>query len=245
MKHLLLAASMIAATPALAFDITNMTDAEREAFRSEMRDYLIEDPQVLAEAIDALQTWQMEQAENEARAALSARQDDLLNDGYSHVGGNPDGDVTIVEFIDYQCGWCKRAHEDVMATLEDDGNIRLVLKEFPQLGDASVEAARIALAVQEIGGGEAYASFNDILMRAQGRLSEEALDAAITEAGLDPAEIKERAKSDEIATRLNKNMDLAAALGLQGTPQFVIGDQIFRGYIPQDRIEEAVADARS
>ena len=143
MKLIPLALIACLATPAFGFDIASMSIAEREAFRAEVRAYLLDNPEVLTEAIDVLQGRQAEAAAQGDLALVKANAADLFEDGYSYVGGNPDGDLNVVEFLDYRCGYCKKAHAEVEALVETDGNIRYVVKEFPILGDQSVLSLRV------------------------------------------------------------------------------------------------------
>ena len=143
------------AAPAAAFDLSSMTDAERQTFRDEVRAYLLDNPEVLMEAIGVLEQRQAEAQASSDQELVKANAEALFNDGYSHIAGNPDGDVTMVEFLDYQCGYCKKAFPEVNQLLESDGDIRLIIKEFPILGDPSVMASRFAIAVKQLEGDEA------------------------------------------------------------------------------------------
>ncbi|MGJ8557048.1 MAG: thioredoxin domain-containing protein, partial [Sulfitobacter geojensis] len=156
------------ALPATAMDLTELSDAERAQFRAEVRAYLMENPEVIMEAVDALRE---KEANAQAQAdvdLVSVNADAIFDDGYSWVGGNPDGDITLVEFLDYRCGYCKKAHDEVAKLLEKDGNIRLIVKEFPILGDQSVLASRFAVAVKQVAGDDSYKAMNDALMAFRG-----------------------------------------------------------------------------
>ena len=148
------------ASPAAAFDISSMSEAERAAFRAEVRAYLLENPEVLSEAIEVLQQRQAEEAASQDLNLVKANQQDLFQDSHSYVGGNPEGDITVVEFIDYRCGYCRKAHTEVGQLIESDGDIRYIVKEFPILGDQSVIAARFAIATLQVAGAEAYEKVN-------------------------------------------------------------------------------------
>lgn len=233
------------ALPAAAFDISEMTEEERSAFRSEIRAYLLDNPEVLMEAISVL-----EQREREAQLAndvalAQAYEDQLLNDGYSWVGGNPDGDVTIVEFLDYRCGYCKRAFPEVEALIATDGNIRFIVKEFPILGDQSTLASRFAIAVLRVEGDAAYKDVHDALMTMRSDVTMSALVEMSDTFGLDTAAISAEMQSEDISRIISENRALAQALAISGTPTFVIGDQMVRGYIPGDQMELIVAEVRA
>ncbi|HHI70877.1 MAG TPA: DsbA family protein, partial [Rhodobacteraceae bacterium] len=138
MKRLILGTALatmpLFAPMAMATDIAEMTDSERDVFRSEIRDYLLENPEVLLEAISILEQRQADEQAGNDKALLQTNFNDIYNDGVSFVGGNPDGDITIVEFSDYRCPYCKRAHPEVADLLKSDGNIRFIYKEYPILG---------------------------------------------------------------------------------------------------------------
>ncbi len=134
--------------PAAALDLNAMTDEERQLFRAEVRAYLLDNPEVLIEAISVLEARQQQAQINGDLALVAQYSEAIFNDGYSFVGGNPDGDITIVEFLDYRCGFCKRAFPEVTELIASDGNIRFVIKEYPILGEQSTLASRFALSVR-------------------------------------------------------------------------------------------------
>jgi protein-disulfide isomerase len=224
--------------------LSDMSEADREALRTEIRAYLLEHPEVLSEAIQVLE--QRRAADRDARdAALIAENSNALFGGeHNWVAGNPDGDITVVEFSDYRCGYCKRAHPEIKELLERDSNIRLVVKEFPILGPDSVTAAKIAQAALDIDP-ERFGALHDELMAFQGQLSEAAAYQIAGTVGYDVAALKERAGSPDIEKRIGANYALARTLGLEGTPSFVVGKQILRGYLPLDGMIDVVALARA
>ena len=148
MLHRLIAPTLAAglALPAAAMDLKALTDEERALFRAEVRAYLMDNPQVIMEAVELLQAREAEQQAQADLNLVADNADALFNDGYSWVGGNPEGDITLVEFLDYRCGYCKRAHGEVAKLLESDGNIRLIVNELPILGEQAVIASRFAVA---------------------------------------------------------------------------------------------------
>ena len=224
--------------------LSDMTDAERDAFRAEVRAYLMEHPEVLMEAIQVLETRRAADALDADADLIASHGERLFHDPNSWVGGNPDGDVTLVEFSDYRCGYCKKAHPELQELLERDPNIRLVVKEFPILGPASVTAARMAQAALDLDPSK-YGALNDALMSFEGQLSEAAAYRIANSVGYDIAALKARAASAEIEARIADTYNLARAMGLQGTPSFVLGNQIIRGYLPVERMLAAVAEARA
>lgn len=249
MRHHLATLAIIAAIglPAIAaaepLDLGNMSEEDRAAFREEVRSYLRENPEVILEAIEILEDRRASAAQASDRQMIEARADQLFGDGFSWVAGNPDGDVTIVEFLDYRCGYCKKAHPVVEELLERDGDVRLIVKEFPILGPDSVAAGRMALAALELDA-EKFAPLHHALMDFEGNLTDEAAYRLAEEAGYDPQELRSLAESSEIDDRLQQNYQLAQALGLQGTPAFVVGNEIIRGYLPLEQMLGVVREAR-
>lgn len=238
------ALALTLALPAAALDLGSMTDAERSALHDEIRNYLLENPEVIMEAVAVLEQRQQQDQVSADQEMVSRNSDAIFNDDHSWVGGNPEGDITIVEFLDYRCGYCKRAFGEVKELLETDGNIRFIVKEFPILGEASVMASRFALATKLEAGDEAYESLHDALMAFNGDITEAALKRLATSFGLDADAIAARMEDDEISEAIAKNHALASALQITGTPTFVMGDQMVRGYVPLEGMEQIVAELR-
>lgn len=238
------ALTMLAATPGTA-DIIGMDDAERAAFRAEVRAYLMENPEVILEAVNGLeQRQQAQQAENDL-ALVAANAEDIFNDGYSWVGGNPDGDITLVEFIDYRCGYCRKAHTEVKELLASDGNIKFIVKEFPILGPDSDASSRFAIAVKQVAGDEAYGMVHDTLINFKGEASETALRRLSDTMGLDTDAVMAQMGSDAVSTEIAETRALAQRLQISGTPTFVLKDDMLRGYLPLDAMRQVIAEARS
>ena len=247
MMHRLIAPLLAAglALPANAMDLTELTDAERAQFRAEVRAYLMDNPEVIMEAVALLQN---REAEAQARADDNLVSDNaaaIFDDGYSWVGGNPDGDITLVEFLDYRCGYCKRAHGEVAKLLETDGNIRLIVKELPILGDQSVLASRFAIATKQIAGDDSYKAVNDALMAYNGDVTLPALRRLASTFGLDMDAIEARMDSDEVTMEIAQTRALAQQLSISGTPTFVMHDELLRGYLPFDQMMALVDEKRS
>ncbi|SET60181.1 DsbA family protein [Oceanicella actignis] len=236
------AAALLPAGPAAAQE---MPPEERALLRAEVRRYLLEHPEVVMEALRTLEQRRREQAAQADGHLVRANADALFNDGYSYVAGNPEGDVTVVEFLDYNCGYCKRAHGEVKKLLETDPNVRLIIKEFPILGPGSTVAAQAALAALEQDGGSRYLAFSDALMRHRGALDEEAVWRIAEEVGLDVRRLRDDAASRRVRERVRANHDLARALRIEGTPTFVVGDQLVRGYVPLEQLRQRIEKARA
>lgn len=223
----------------------DMTDAERQAFRDEVRAYLLENPEVLVEALDVLRARDAEAEAARDAALLTEFKDPLFNDPASWVGGNPNGDVTIVEFVDYRCGYCRKAHAEVMELVKSDGNIRLIMKEYPILGEQSLISARFAIAVLQLYGPDAYSIAHDALITLRGDATPERLRTLAGELGHDPEAILARMEAPEVTSVIDANHALGAAMEVNGTPTFVIEDSLLRGYAPLDGMRAMVEDARN
>jgi len=242
---LALTACMALATPAAATEIDAMTEAEREAFRAEVRAYLLDNPEVLMEAIAVLESRQAEQQAQSDQQLVAQNADALFDDGHSWVGGNPEGSLTIVEFADYRCGYCKKAHPEVMRLIEGDGDIRYIVKEFPILGEQSVLASRFAVAVLLEAGNAAYEEVHDTFYTGfRGEVTAASLERLAKDVGLDAGAVLARMDTDEVTDILRANQELGRTLGISGTPTFVIGDQLIRGYVPFDAMTQIVEEVR-
>ena len=231
--------------PAAAFDVAAMSDAEKEAFGAAVKDYLMENPQVLVEAIGVLEERQAAaEAEND-KVLVQTNAEDIFNDGHSWVGGNPDGDVTVVEFMDYRCSYCRKAYEEVEALLESDGNIRFVVKDFPILGQQSDLSSRFAIAVKQLAGDEVYRKAHDALIAFRGDITLESLTRLAGDLGQEPDPILKRMNEEEVTAVLRANHQLAERMRISGTPAFVIGGELLRGYAPEAAMQQIVNDQRS
>lgn len=245
MKAILSAAALSLATalPSLAFDPAAMTDAEKEAFGTAVRDYLMANPEVLIESINVLETRRAAEAVQNDLVLVENNKDAIFNDGHSWVGGNPEGDITLVEFVDYRCGFCRKVNPELEALIKDDGNIRFILKEFPILGEESDLASRFAVSVQQLTDGDTYKQIHDQLMAMRGPVNLESLTEMATAAKLDAPAIINRMNTEEVSAVLRENRQLAERMGIQGTPTFIIGPEMLRG-VPQTGLAAAVAEIR-
>lgn len=242
----LAAALMLGATalPALAFDPTAMTEAERTAFGDAVRAYLMENPEVLVEAISVLEQRRLAEEAGNDQALVAANHDAIFSDGHSWVGGNPEGSLTLVEFVDYRCGVCRSVYEQVEGIVASDGDIRFVLKEFPILGAESDLSARFAVAVQQLAGDATYKRAHDELMVMRQRVTAESLGALADTLGLDKEAVFNRMNTEEVSAVLRANRQLAERMGVMGTPTFIIGDEMLRG-VPREGLEAVIADIRA
>lgn len=240
----LLALTLIAST-AQAFDIEAMTDEDRAIFRAEIRDYLLENPEVLMEAIAVLEERQAAEAAQMDSALVDMNRQAIFEDGHSWIGGNPEGDVTVVEFLDYRCGFCKRAFPAVEELIASDGNVKLIIKEFPILGEESVLASQYAIATKIVAGDDAYKRVHDALMMHQGGVGKGFLARTSGTLGLDHPAIVETMQGDEVARIIRTNRALAQTLQIQGTPSFIMGEDFVRGFVELDQMRAIVADIRA
>lgn len=247
MKRLALAAALALGTalPAAAFDISAMTDDERAAFRDEIRAYLLDNPEVLLEAIGILENREAEAAAQADAALVAANAEAIFEDDWSWIGGNPEGDVTIVEFLDYRCSYCRRAFPEVEELLTSDGNIRIIVKEFPILGEESVLASRFAISTLQNAGDEAYKAVHDALMTMRASVTLDTLEELGDTLGLDTDAIIAGMGDPEVDRIIRDNRALAQTLQITGTPTFVFGDALLRGYVPLDGMRQIVNDQRS
>lgn len=238
------AAFSLAAMPALALDLDTMSETERSLFRAEVRAYLMENPEVIMEAVEVLRQRDAAAEASNDMELVKAFSGQIFDDGYSWVGGNPDGDITLVEFLDYRCGYCRKAHGEVKELVEKDGNIRLIYKELPILGEDSVLASRFAIAVKQVEGDDAYENTHDALMAMKGEVTPTALSRLAVALDFNAEAIMDRMNSDSVAEEIGSTRALADQLRISGTPTFVMKDELLRGYLPFDTMQALVAQKR-
>jgi len=234
------ALALIAVTPLHAQDFST---AQRGEIEKIIRDYIIKHPEVLQEAMSELEKRQQAAELEKARAAVKVHSTALFSSPRQVTLGNPQGDVTFVEFFDYNCGYCKRALSDMMEIMKKDPKVKVVLKEFPVLGPSSVEAAQVAVAVR-MQDPKKYLDFHQKLLMGRGQADKARAIAAAKEAGLDTARIEKDLKSEEVAKTLEESMKLAEALGLNGTPSYVIGNDVVIGAVGLATLTQKVNAAR-
>lgn len=225
-----------AVQPALSQDIS---DARIKELALEA---ILENPEILMQAVEILRQQEATAHQTAVQSALEESLALLESDANAPVLGNTTGDVTIVEFFDYNCPYCKRAKAEVLAALEADENIRLVLREWPILGPASVEVAQVALAAQAQG---KYAEVHNALMEHPGRTDLDIALSVAKELGLDIEKLKNDMESDLVTDHIETSLKLAQKLGLTGTPSYVIGGVLLPGFLDKTDIEFAINEARS
>lgn len=230
-----------AAAPAQAPAPGGLTPQQREEVVQILRDSLTRDPSILRDALAAMQQAEQQDRAAAQSAAIRANQAALLRDAADPAKGNPRGSLTIVEFFDPRCGYCKALHPTMAALLAADRDLRVVLKDLPILGPASVTASRALLAAQRQG---KYAEYQDALMRLRGEPTEAALQAEAQKLGLDWARLRRDMEDPAITERLQRNLALARALSIEGTPALVIGDTLVPGAVDLPTLQQLVAEAR-
>ncbi len=203
-----------------------------------LKSYILENPEII---IESVQQYEVEQQRQIARRAISLNYSAIFEDESSQVGGNPDGDVTLVEFFDYQCGFCKQALPDMIALAEDQ-NLRIIYKDYPILGPESIVASRAALASARQG---MYLPFHHALMAFEGTLTDAAIMEIAMEVGLDLVELAADMNDPMIMLTIRDNLVLASNLDLSGTPTFVLNDEIIVGAVGLDELRDHIARARA
>lgn len=218
-----------------------LAPGQRQAIEAVVHDYLLSHPEVLVEALNEAEKKLRLAAHEKAQQALAAHRRQVLADPATPVGGNPEGNATIVEFFDYRCPYCKGIEPSLERLLAKDHNLRLVYKEFPVLGPESVVAARAALAANRQG---KYEAFHDAMMALKGPLDDERIYQVARSVGLDVARLKRDMTAPQISAALKANFTLAEALDVHGTPTFIIGKEIVPGAVDTARLKQLVAAAR-
>jgi protein-disulfide isomerase len=214
---------------------------ELDSFERRVRDFLLEHPEVITDALQILQERQRAAEAENLKRTIAERSDEILNDPAAPVGGNPSGDVTLVEFFDYNCPYYRRVAPTVAELEEADPDLRLVYKEFPILGPGSQFAARAALASRKQ---RKYVPFHNALMQADKQVTEETVMDIARAIGLDTKRLAQDMQDPAIQDAIGRNLQLASALGITGTPSFVIGDRVVPGAVELRTLQGLVARAR-
>jgi len=231
----------LALLPLAAACAADFTPEQRKSIETIIHDYLTKNPDVLLDALQAAEDKIKGDARDKAAQALTTRRREIFDDPETPVGGNPKGDVSLVEFFDYRCPYCKQVEPALEALLGEDRQLRFVYKEFPVLGADSVTASRAALAAKKQG---KYDAFHRAMMTLKGQINEAAVFKTAESVGLDVERLKRDIASPEVARALKANTDLAEALDIRGTPAFVIGDEIVPGAIDLASLKQMIATAR-
>lgn len=228
--------------PAAAQDGTPFAPAQQQQIEELVHQYILAHPEVVVEALHRYEQQQQALEAQRQQEALAASAAALTADDADPVIGNPDGDVTLVEFFDYRCGYCKRMTGALNQLIEEDGNLRVVMKEFPILSRESVVGARAALAAERQG---KYEAFHFALMENGGDLTEDEILAVADSVGLDTEQLLADMQDPAIEATLRRTHGLAETLGIGGTPAFVIGDTLIGGATSVENLRAKIAEARA
>jgi protein-disulfide isomerase len=239
-----LSAAVLAAFSPPAF-AQSFSDSQRGEIERIVKEYLVAHPEVLQEVISEMEKRQTEAESVKHKEGIKQYSQALFYSPRQVTIGNRQGDVTLVEFFDYNCGYCKRALSDLLNLMKDDPKLRVVLKEFPVLGPGSVEAAQVAVAVRmQDPSGKKYLEFHQKLLGGRGQADRAHALAAAKEVGLDIARLEKDMAGDETKATLEENMRVAEALGLNGTPSYVVGNEVVVGAVGLAALKEKVGSAR-
>ena len=232
-----------AAPPPAAQTLATQTFSadQRHEIEGIIKSYLVAHPEVLQDAMDALDKQQKQADAAKARETIKNNNATIFNSPHQVVLGNPQGNVTVVEFFDYNCAFCKRALPDMLTLLKTDPNLKFVLKEFPVLGPGSVEAAHVAVAAHmQDPTGKKYIEFHQKLLGGRGPADKARALAVAKEVGFDMTRLEKDMDSDEVKTTIDENMKLADALGVSGTPTYVVGDEVVVGAVGLDELKQKI-----
>lgn len=218
------------------------TEGQRGEIGEIVREYLLKNPEVLREAFEELERKEQAQQAQQVSTLIGENADAIFRSPTDHVAGNPQGDVTMVEFFDYNCGYCKRAMDDVLAVIEKDENLRFVPKEFPILGPGSMFASRAAIASKKQ---DKYWPFHLAMLKHRGQVDEDVVLKIAGDVGLDVEQLQKDMEAPEVGKTIEQSYRLANALGIQGTPAFVIGEQLIPGAMGREVLQGAIEEARS
>jgi protein-disulfide isomerase len=225
----------------VAQDKSSFSPAQRDELKVLVRDYLVKNPEVIAEAIEALQAKMEQEKATQQEATIVMNKDKLLSPKEQTILGNHQGDITIVEFFDYNCGYCKSMFTDLIQVVKSDGKIKLVLKELPILGPNSVTATKAALAARNQ---RKYPEFHQALISYKGRIDDAAITAVAKGVGLNVDKLLEDMKDPEFDKIIDENRQLAEELNITGTPALIVGKTFVPGAIGKDKLQNLVAEAR-
>ena len=237
---------LAAAVPAPDIARAQFSPDQRGEIEKIIRDYLLRNPEVLQEVIQEMERRQTQAEAEKFRGAIKEHADALFNSKRQIVLGNPQGDVTMVEFFDYNCGFCRKALADKMELIKNDPRLRLVLKEFPVLGEGSTQAAQVAVSVrlQDKTGGKKYLEFHQKMFASRGQIDKARALAVVREIGFDAARAEREMGSEEVRLTLEEGFKLAEALGINGTPTYVLDGQVVVGAVGVEKLREAINTVR-
>lgn len=239
-----LATAVAILAPATAARAAGDTAPDRAAIETIVREYILAHPDVILDSLRAYEAARRAEEEKGAAAALAASRDAIERDPAAPVAGNPNGNVTVVEFFDYQCGFCKRVLPVMQELLKTDLNVRYVFKEYPILGPESVTAAKAAIAVWQTAQ-DKYLAFHSALMQSRGGLSEEKILETAKGVGLDVGKLRTAMAEPAIEERIQRNLEIGRTINVNGTPAFLIGGRLVPGALDLETMRRQIAQARA
>jgi len=235
-------AAAVLALSTAAFADGSFNDAQKKEIGEVVRQYLMANPEVLLDVSKALEAKQAQQEDDQRSTVLQSSAKQVFHAPADYVAGNPKGDVTMVEFFDYNCGWCKKGFPEVMSLLDKDQNLRFVLKEFPIFGGDSDYAAMAAIAAKKQ---NKYWELHKALFEHEGKVTKEVVDETAVAQGIDLAKLKADMKDPAVAQEIADNHALAQSLAINGTPGFIIDDKVSPGYLPAAELAQMIDQVRS
>lgn len=246
LKHLTSAIVVLGLTLATSFSAQPLSaktfdDQEKAAIKQLVKEYLLEKPEIIREALQELEIRAAKEEKQRQKKLVTENQELLLNEKYSYITGNPKADVTVVEFFDYNCPYCRQSLSDIVKLLDEDKNIRVVLKEYPILGEASQQASLAAIAARKQ---NKYMEYHKALLSAKGRINKATIIAVAEKVGLDTKKLEKDMASKEVKEELQKNIEVGVKLGINGTPTFIFNDQVIPQVLPYDAMKELIAKIR-
>jgi protein-disulfide isomerase len=239
LRSLLAAAFLITCAPAIA-----QSQLPRAEIEGIVKDYLLKNPEVLRDALIELERRGKAEEDAQRARAVSDLAPKIFNSPRQVVVGNPAGKIELVEFFDYNCGYCKKAFDDLTQLIRKNPDLRVVLKEFPVLGPGSIEATQVAHSVRMQGPSDKYWAFHQKLLTTRGQIGKAQALAAARDAGLDIGRLTKDIDSDEVKASLQEVMQIADALGLTGTPSYVVGSDVVVGAVGASDLQGRIDNLR-
>jgi len=241
LARLLISALILACAAASPARAEMNADDKREIERI-VRDYILQNPEIVEKALITLEAQRREMAAAEQAGKITEMKDTILNSQHQAVLGNPNGRVTLVEFFDYNCGYCKRALNDMLALMESNPDLRVVMKEFPILSEGSMEAARISIAVKDLNP-DLYLDYHRELLVRGGQANLQKAISVAKELGLDTEALKKAADEGSVTENIQEVRQIAQALGISGTPSYVVGGELIPGAVGFDQLQTKIQSA--
>lgn len=239
-----LAAALIFIAPFGGTAVAEMTEAQKSEIEKLVHDYILANPEIIESALVALEEKQRAAEKAKQTEAIANLSETIFNSEHQAVIGNPNGSVTMVEFFDYNCGYCKRAFNDMQALVEANPDLRVVMKEFPILSEDSLEAARISVAVSKLAP-QSYADFHRELLVTPGTANLQKALSVAEKLGLDTKALEAEGAKEETLANFTEVRSLAQAIGISGTPSYVIGKEAVFGAVGFDQLQEKITQAKN